>query len=122
MQPLQHNESFEYIGDSKIGQPDEGEESVASVLDRAHSIEASYAHKFVNSGESRSKSVPRERTVQWPSNEFNQIDQNNPRLVQDRRRQSSQESQPHFIDDVTITGSVASRKKDWEGRLQSGQQ
>jgi hypothetical protein len=76
MQPLQHDESFEYIGDAKIGQPDEGEESVASVLDRARSFEASCARKFANSGESRSKSVPRERTVQWTSNEFNQIDQN----------------------------------------------
>jgi hypothetical protein len=78
MQPLQHAESFEYIGDAKIGQTDEGEESVASVLDRARSFEASYARKFANSGESRSKSVPCERTVQWPSNEYNQIDQNDP--------------------------------------------
>jgi hypothetical protein len=116
MQPLQHDESFEYIGDAKIGQPDEGGESVASVLDIARSFEASYAHKFANSGESRSKSVPREKTVQWPLNEFNQIDQNDPRLVRDRRRQSSQESQPHFIDDYTITGKCCITKEGVGGK------
>ena len=105
-------------------QPEEGEESVASVLDRARSFEAGYARKYLDDGgQSRSKSVPRERAPQRTSNSMHQsfnASERYPDLSYHAGRRQSQDS--HFVDDDTVTESVASRKKEWEGRLQSGKQ
>jgi hypothetical protein len=89
------------------------------VLDRARSFEASYAQKYaINSGEPRSKSVPRERAHQLPSNPTQKDSSRYYDEAVGRRR--SQDLQ--FADDDTVTESVASRKKEWEGRLQPSQQ
>ena len=105
-------------------QPEEGEESVASVLDRARSFEASYARKYmVESEQPRSKSVPRERAQQQPPSNMHQsfnASERYPDSSGHTNRRLSQDS--HFVDDDTVTESVASRKKEWEGRLQSGKQ
>jgi hypothetical protein len=73
------------------------------ILDRARSFETSYARKYSNSSEQRSKSVPRERSSQWPS-----VNNSN----------HSHHASSHVLDDDTVTESVASRKKEWEKKFQ----
>ena len=108
-------------------QPDE-DESIASVFDRARSFEADYAPKYSNNdGKRRSQSVPRERApiynLYQAQNEMIRYQDNSraiPRRKSLRSPISNQES--HFYDDDTVTESVASRKKEWEGKFQTSQQ
>ncbi|KAL3787708.1 hypothetical protein HJC23_012134 [Cyclotella cryptica] len=132
-EPMENIDPLHNGQDQRRELPDESEESVASVLDRARSFEASIAGKNqVKVGGSRSRSVPRERTSHWSFIKFHQandesrVNVKDPGFGGDRGRSRatlpSQESLTQYIDDDTVTESVASRKKEWEGKLQSSQQ
>ncbi|KAL7481425.1 hypothetical protein ACHAW6_007111 [Cyclotella cf. meneghiniana] len=132
-QLVEKNDCLHNGQDQRHGMPDEGEESVASVLDRARSFEASYAgNNQHNVGGFRSRSVPRERTSQQLLSNFHKahkesrVYDNDTGCRGNRRRPPSslpsQESQTQYKDDDTVTESVASRKKEWEGKFQSGKQ